>query len=64
MVLIKLIVSQISEFFNTSWIPAEKAGDIVFEAINDNTFYILTDKDPFWKNLIKERMDGISQAFR
>ncbi|KKK46389.1 hypothetical protein LCGC14_1197900 [marine sediment metagenome] len=60
----KLKVSRIAEVINASGIPAEKAGDIVFEAIKDNTFYILTDTDPFWKNMIKERMNGIFQAFK
>ena len=60
----KLKVSKIAEVITTSGISAEKAGDIVFEAIKDNTFYILTDKDPFWKNMIKERIDGMFQAFK
>lgn len=56
-----------------SWLPAEpvilygispeNAGDIIFEAIKNNTFYILTDMDLFWKNMIKERMNGIFHAF-
>ena len=42
----------------------DKAGDIVFEAIKDEAFYILTDKAIFWKNMIKERMEGILDSFK
>ena len=59
----KLKISRIVDAINKSGIPVEKAGDIVLEAIKDNTFYILTDADLFWKNMIKERMNGIFQAF-
>ena len=56
-------IAQIREVFSPSISSAENAGDIVFDAIVNNEFYILTHKDPFWKNMIKERMDNIFQAF-
>ncbi|MFX1419381.1 MAG: SDR family NAD(P)-dependent oxidoreductase [Promethearchaeota archaeon] len=56
-------IARIREVFSPSIISPEKAGDIVFEAIKNNKFYILTHTDPFWKNMIKERMNGIFHAF-
>ncbi len=45
-------------------ISPEKAGDIVFEAIKDEARYILTDTGLIFKNLVKERMNGIIDAFK
>ena len=56
-------MTRIGQVFTSSFISPEKAGDIVFEAIKNNTFYILTDTDLFWKNMIKERMNGIFHTF-
>jgi NAD(P)-dependent dehydrogenase (short-subunit alcohol dehydrogenase family) len=44
-------------------IPPEQVADTVFQAIREEKFYILTHKQPFLKNLIKERMDAILEAF-
>lgn len=44
-------------------ISPEQVADIVFQAIREEKFYILTHKQPFLKNLIKERMDDILEAF-
>lgn len=56
-------ITRIGQVFGSSFISPENAGDIIFEAIKNNTFYILTDTDLFWKNMIKERMNGIFHAF-
>jgi len=45
-------------------ISPEKAGDIIFDAIKDEAFYILTDTGLMFKNLVKERMNGIIDAFK
>jgi len=44
-------------------ISPEMVADIVFQAIRDEKFYILTHTQPIIKNLIKERMDAILKAF-
>ncbi|HEY0090382.1 MAG TPA: SDR family NAD(P)-dependent oxidoreductase, partial [Candidatus Lokiarchaeia archaeon] len=41
----------------------DKAGDIVFEAIKDDAFYILTDTSGFFKRMVKLRMSQILEAF-
>lgn len=56
-------IARIRQVFTPSIISPEDASDIIFEAIKNNEFYILTHKDPFWKNMIKERADRIFQAF-
>ena len=42
--------------------PTEAAG-IIFKGIMEEKFYILTHKDEILKGLVKERFDGIFQAF-
>ncbi|MFX0043409.1 MAG: hypothetical protein ACFE8L_10895, partial [Candidatus Hodarchaeota archaeon] len=42
----------------------EKVGDIVFEAIKDDAFYILTHTSFMWRKAVKDRMDGILEAFK
>ena len=42
--------------------PTE-AADIIFKGIMEEKFYILTHKDDILKGLVKERFDGIFQAF-
>ena len=42
----------------------DKAGDIVFEAIKNEFFYILTDASLMYKKLVKKRMEGILEAFQ
>ncbi|MFX1349766.1 MAG: SDR family NAD(P)-dependent oxidoreductase [Promethearchaeota archaeon] len=42
----------------------DKAGDIVFDAIKDEALYILTDTGLVFKNMVKERMNGIIDAFK
>ncbi|MFW9823944.1 MAG: SDR family NAD(P)-dependent oxidoreductase [Candidatus Thorarchaeota archaeon] len=44
-------------------ISGEKAGDIVFEAIKDDAFYILTDTDEWLETLIRDRMNNILNSF-
>jgi len=41
-----------------------KAGDVVFEAIKNEIFYILTDTGYMWKKMAKNRMNGILEAFQ
>ena len=41
----------------------DKAGDIVFEAIKDEIFYILTDTSGLFKRMVKLRMSEILKAF-
>jgi len=44
-------------------ISPDKVADIVFQAIKEEKFYILTHTQSIIKNLIKERMDAILDAF-
>ena len=57
-------INQIGEVFASSFISPEDAGEIVFEAIKNNIFYILTDTNLFWKSMIKGRMNRIFHAFK
>lgn len=41
----------------------EKCAEIVFNAIKNDEFYIMTHNDPNLKNTIKERFEGILKAF-
>ena len=41
-----------------------QAGDIIFQAIKDEVFYILSHTDLMYKKNIKNRMNGILQAFQ
>ncbi|MFX1393446.1 MAG: SDR family NAD(P)-dependent oxidoreductase [Promethearchaeota archaeon] len=45
-------------------ISPDKVGDIVFQAIKDDYLYILTDTRLMFKKMVKDRMDGILQAFQ
>ncbi len=42
----------------------DKVGDIVFQAIKNDVFYILTDTRFMWKRMVKARMNGILEAFQ
>jgi NAD(P)-dependent dehydrogenase (short-subunit alcohol dehydrogenase family) len=42
----------------------DQAGDIIFEAIKNDIFYIFTDTGLMWKRFVKARMDGILEAFK
>jgi NAD(P)-dependent dehydrogenase (short-subunit alcohol dehydrogenase family) len=42
----------------------DKAGDIVFEAVKDEAFYILTDTSFMWKRMVKRRLDRVLKAFK
>ncbi|MFX1275970.1 MAG: SDR family NAD(P)-dependent oxidoreductase [Promethearchaeota archaeon] len=58
---------QFAKLFMSMWesgLSPDIAGDIVFGAIKDEAFYILTDTSLFFKNLIKGRMNGIIDAFK
>ena len=44
-------------------ISAEKSAKIIMQGIKDEKFYILTHKDHFLKDLVKERFDEILDAF-
>ncbi len=44
-------------------IPAEECADIVFNAIQNEEFYILTHNEPDFKNQIEQRFEGILKAF-
>ena len=41
----------------------DQAGDVVFKAIRNGMFYILTETGIMWKNPLKARFDGIMKAF-
>jgi NAD(P)-dependent dehydrogenase (short-subunit alcohol dehydrogenase family) len=41
----------------------EQVADIVFQAIRDENFYIFTHKQPIIRDRVKERLDGILNAF-
>ena len=41
----------------------EQVADIVFQAIRDEKFYIFTHKQPIIRDAVKERLDGILNAF-
>lgn len=59
--------AQFMNMFMSMWeagMSPDKAGDIVFEAIKDEALYILTDTGIFFKNLVKERMNGIIDSFK
>jgi len=58
---------QFFKMFMGMWeigLSPDKAGDIVFEAIKDEAFYILTDTGILWENMVKTRMNGILKAFK
>lgn len=57
------IVTQFGKGFQERGITGEKAGDIVFEAIKDDAFYILTDTGEQFESLVKTRMNNILNAF-
>ena len=44
-------------------ISPEQVADVVFQAIRQEKFYILTHSQPIIKDLIKERIDAILKAF-
>ncbi|MHA2009194.1 MAG: SDR family NAD(P)-dependent oxidoreductase [Promethearchaeota archaeon] len=41
----------------------DEVAEMVFEAIRNEKLYIITHKDTFWKELVKERFDAILEAF-
>ena len=44
-------------------ISPEQVADVVFQAIRQEKFYILTHTQPIIKELIKERLDAILRIF-
>ncbi|MHA2086804.1 MAG: SDR family NAD(P)-dependent oxidoreductase [Promethearchaeota archaeon] len=58
------IVTQFGQGFMERGISGEKAGDIVFEAIKDDAFYILTDTSEMFEASVKNRMDNILNSFK
>ena len=42
----------------------DQAGDVVFEAIKNEMFYILTETGIIWKKSLKARFDGILEAYK
>ena len=50
------------KMFETAITP-RKVANIIFQAIIDGKFYILTDKNIYFKNIIKRRMRAILKAF-
>ncbi|MHA2180661.1 MAG: SDR family NAD(P)-dependent oxidoreductase [Promethearchaeota archaeon] len=59
----KSIVSQFGQRFAERGISGEEAGDIVFEAIRDDAFYILTDTGEMLEASVKNRMNNILNSF-
>jgi NAD(P)-dependent dehydrogenase (short-subunit alcohol dehydrogenase family) len=59
----KSIVTQFGQGVSERGISGEKAGDIVFEAIKDDAFYILTDSGEWLEELVKNRMNNILNSF-
>jgi NADP-dependent 3-hydroxy acid dehydrogenase YdfG len=57
------IVTQFAQEFMERGITPENAGDIVFEAIKDDAFYILTETGPIISTSVKTRMNNILNAF-
>lgn len=59
------LASNIETFMQTvkAGLSPNKAGDIVFESIKNDIFYILTDTGLAWKRIVKRRMDRIMKAF-
>ena len=45
-------------------ISPDKVGEIVFKAIKDNAFYILTDNGSVLKRMVENRMNRILKAFK
>jgi NADP-dependent 3-hydroxy acid dehydrogenase YdfG len=58
------IVSQFGQGVAETRMSGEKVGDIVFEAIKDDAFYILTHTGKILESLVKNRMDNILNAFK
>jgi NAD(P)-dependent dehydrogenase (short-subunit alcohol dehydrogenase family) len=55
---------QIRELMESSpMLLPDEVAEIVFEAIRNEKMYIITHKDTFWKELVKERFDAILEAF-
>ena len=55
-------VEQIAKGAGKLWelgTPADQSGDIVFEAIKNDIFYIFTEIGLVWKKGMKNRFDGI-----
>ena len=59
----KSIVTQFGQGFQERGMTGDKAGDIVFEAIKDDAFYILTDTGQWLEDSIRSRMNNILNAF-
>ncbi len=59
----KSIVTQFGQGVSERGISGEKVGDIVFEAIKDDAFYILTDTGELIETLVKSRMNNILDSF-
>ena len=55
---------QVRELMESSpMLLPDEVAEIVFEAIRNEKLYIITHKDSFWKELVKERFDAILNAF-
>jgi len=46
-----------------SGLSPNKVAEIVFQAIRDNKFYILTDNHYIYKKIVKRRLNTILKAF-
>ena len=51
--------TQMEQRFMADGMPPDEVGDIVFEAIRDERFYILTHPDTGIKDRVRERMEDI-----
>ncbi|MHA2185504.1 MAG: SDR family NAD(P)-dependent oxidoreductase [Promethearchaeota archaeon] len=60
----KSIVTEFVQGFQERGMTGDKAGDIVFEAIKDDAFYILTDTSQWLEDSIRSRMNNILNAFQ
>ncbi|MBY8985720.1 MAG: SDR family NAD(P)-dependent oxidoreductase [Candidatus Lokiarchaeota archaeon] len=59
----KSTITQFGQGATKRGISGEKVGDIVFEAIKDDSFYILTDTGEWLEALVKNRMNNILDSF-
>jgi len=58
----ELFVNQLTKIYEQGTSP-DQAGDVVFEAIKNDIFYILTETGIMWKKPLKARFDRILEEY-